>query len=417
MTTPDSGRSPNVTAAESSATLCRICHGPISRPGAECPHCRSRRSLPVLPPVFVLAAVFLGMAILLTVTALLTRQYRAERGMRRSLHLQAASVAAHNDQYEVAIKEFRDALEYDREDLSARLGLAQTLFSLERFSEAWNYLIDLRVTEPTHAVVNRLLGDIARIEGRSNEAASYYRAAIYGRWPEDAEANRLDTRLALIDLLGSEEDYLQELSELAELLEEMPEDIPTRRRIGRLLIEAGAPAKAVRVFQDVVGERADDAEAWVGLGEAEFERGHYLSARTAFTRSRLIDSMGAEAQRWLELCNEIIDLDPTYRRAGTRERHRRSELLLRRALAEAATCVETSPSDADDTGRSRERLAFLVEQAGKVVGRKVPAGKIEESVEENVSLAEGLWEERQRTCDGLPPADEPLGHVLEKLAQ
>jgi tetratricopeptide (TPR) repeat protein len=357
------------------------------------------------------------MAILFGVTTFLTHEYRAERAERQSLHMRAAESAARDGRYEVAIREFRDALEYDRENVAARLGLAHALFKLERVSEAGSYLIDLRTVEPTHGLVNRLLGDVARKEGRPDEAAHHYRAAVYGRWSQDAEQNRLQARLALIELLGAQGQVLQEVSELAELMKELPEDLSTRRRIGRLLLEAGAPENAARVFQDVVEASPDDADAWAGLGAAEFGRGHYLSARTAFSRSRSIDPDPTETQRWLALSNEIVDLDPTYRRAGTRERHRRSQLLLERALAEARRCVETLPDGADEATESQLRLAHLVGQAEKVLGIKVPAARSEESVEENVSLAEGLWEERLQVCRDLRPADEVLGHVLEKLGQ
>ncbi len=400
-----------------SATLCRICHSPISHPGADCAHCRSRATLPALPPILTWSAVFSAIVILFGVTTLLTHEYRAERAHRQSLHMQAAESAARDGRYEAAIREFRDALEYDRENVAARLGLANALFKLERVSEAGNYLIDLRAAEPTHGLVNRLLGDVARKEGHPDEAAHYYRAAIYGRWPEDAAQNRLQARLALIELLGEQGQVLQEVSELAELMKELPEDLSTRRRIGRLLLEAGAPDNAARVLQEVVKASPDDAEAWAGLGEAEFGRGHYLSARTAFSRSRSIDPDPAETRRWLALTNQIVDLDPTYRQAGTRERHRRSQVLLRRTLAEAERCVETLPADTDEASEGHERLRQLVEQAEKVLDVKVPAWRSEEAVEENVSLAEGLWEERLQVCAVLPPADEAVGHVLEKLGQ
>ncbi len=357
------------------------------------------------------------MAVLFAVTTFLTHEHRAERAERQALHMRAAESAVREGRYEAAVGEFRDALEYDRESVDARLGLAHALFELERVSEARNHLVDLRVVEPTHGVVNRLLGDVARKEGRPDDAAHYYRGAIYGRWPEDAAQNRLQARLALVELLGAEGQHLQEVSELAELMKELPEDLGTRRRIGRLLLEAGALENATLIFEGVVEASPDDAEAWAGLGEAEFGRGHYLSARTAFSRSRSTDPNRAELPRWLTLCNEIIDLDPTYRQAGTRERHRRSHLLLRRAEAESVRCIEARPADDQEVSESQQRLQDLVEEAEKVLAAKVPAGRSEVSVEENLSLAEGLWEARGQACSGLPPSDEALGHVLEKLGQ
>ena len=84
-------------------------------------------------------------------------------------------------------------------------------------------------------------------------------------------------------------------------------------------------------------------------------------------------------------------------------------IALERARAEAMRCVETLPTGADEASESQGRLAHLVDQAEKVLGVNVPAWRSEESVEENVSLAEGLWEERLQGCRDLPPSDEVLG--------
>lgn len=383
---------------------CLICHHEIAHPGAECQYCLSRATTGLAPPMALLAGVFLALALLFAATRSLTATYQEVRQERRRVHVSEATGLSEAGRYEAAASEFRAALRYGRSDFEARLGLSQALFRLGQLSEARNHLIDLVARDPTSAVVNRLLAEISARQGRVDEAVSHYRTAIYGRWPEDPEGNRLTARFALVELLEEEGRSLQVVGELAELLEEAPDDA-VRERIARHLLRADAPERAAELFEELTRSQPEDAGVFEGLGEAEFARAHYLSARTAFSRSLALDPGNAGVLERLRLCNRIVDLDPTFRRVGTRERYRRSEELVQRALAELRRC---------EVGL--ERFEAEIERAEALDG-SIRRGGAEDSVEENISLAETLWVGRLELCPGLEPEDEPLGLVLEKLAQ
>lgn len=396
--------------------FCLICHNPIDGPAADCPHCRSRAidEDPASPPLLVIAGVVAAMVGLWIAAELATAYFRETRAARQQAHMLAAAELSETGDPEAALKEYRAALEFGRFDFEARLGLARTLEQVGRFSEARNHLIDLRRADPTHAVVNLLLGRIAAAENDLGAAVGYYRTAIHGRWPTSSEQQRFQARLDLAGLLVSSGDQLQAVAELTDALEEAPARPTVRKRIARLWLEAGAPARAAEVFENVVRDAPEDAAALMGLGEAEFARGRYLSARTAFNRAAAARAPATQVQPWLELCTEIIDLDPTYRRVGTRERLRRGQELAARSLAELERCVQDDLTPSE--GAPRTPAVVVVESAREQLARRVPAGQAEEFAEQYIGLAENLWNVREALCPSQAP-DDALRHVLEKLAQ
>ncbi len=401
------------------ATLyrCPICHHEVSDPDRECPYCRSHQVLAGANPSLVLLGVALALLALGATAGLLTRSFRESRAARRLLHLEAAVALSDSGDHERAIEEYRRALHYGREDREARLGLARELYDTGSLSEARSHLIDLLQADPTHAEVNYLLAKIASAEGRLDQAVAYYRTAIHGRWPEGLKVSPLQVRFELVRVLETKGDQLQEVSELLELLKEAPEDPSVRWRIGRLLLEAGAPEKAAATFQALVESGHGSPRAHEGLGEAEFSLGHYLSARTAFGRSLSLDPRNSRALDWLRLTNRVVELDPTYRKGGTRERRRRSEELLDRARRELERCVDLPEGAVGPKAPLPASAQKLVDSALETKARRVEAGRSEDYVEADVSLAQDLWQARLRTCPEIPIADEPLRHVLEKLAQ
>jgi tetratricopeptide (TPR) repeat protein len=246
---------------------------------------------------------------------------------------------------------------------------------------------------------------------------AYYRTAIHGRWPEGLKVSPLQVRFELIRVLETKGDQLQEVSELLDLLKEAPEDPSVRWRIGRLLLEAGAPEKAAATFEALVESGRATPQAYEGLGEAEFALGHYLSARTAFGRSLSLDPRASRTLDWLRLTSRVVELDPTYRKGGTRERLRSSEELLDRARRELERCGDLPEGAVGPKVPLPGPAQKLVDAALETKTRRVEAGRSEDYVEADISLAQELWQARLQTCPAIPIADEPLRHVLEKLAQ
>jgi tetratricopeptide (TPR) repeat protein len=396
---------------------CPICQHEISDPRQECPYCRRHRVLSETHPSLVLPGVLVGMLVLVALAAILTRSFRETRAQRRARHLEAALARSESGDHAKAIEEYRHALHYGREDADARLGLARELYQQGSLSEARSRLLELLPEDPTHAEVNYLLAKIASVQGRLDQAAAYYRTAIHGRWPEGLRVSRLQVRFELIRVLESKGDQLQEVSELLELLEEAPQDASVRWRIGRLLLEAGAPEKAATVFEALIAEGHASAMAYEGLGKAEFALGRYLSARTAFARSVSQNARSSSALEWLRLSNRVVDLDPSYRKGGTRERLRRSEELVTRARLELERCFGLPAGAVGPRLPPPEATSRLVDAALKRQEQQVDASRSEDQVEADISLAGLLWQARVETCPEVAVVDQPLRHVLEKLAR
>ena len=141
--------------------VCLICHNEISHAGAACPHCKARLSSTVGATPQLLIAIFAVMIAFFVGTGFLTGAFRAERGDRACLHLRTARTLADYGHYEEAVSEYRESLTYAPGDLGARLGLAQSLYYLDRLSESENHLINLIEMAPTLADANRLRARIS----------------------------------------------------------------------------------------------------------------------------------------------------------------------------------------------------------------------------------------------------------------
>jgi tetratricopeptide (TPR) repeat protein len=354
------------------------------------------------------------MVVLFGLTTLFSGFFREARAARQRVHLHAAEGLSHDGRFEVAVDEYRNALTYGRSDPDVRLGLARALFRLGRVSEAWNHLIDLRAGDPTSAHVNRLLARIAGAQGRADEATSYYRSAIHGRWPAGQQDQRQRLRFELIELLESRGDNIQVVGELVELLREVPDDTAVKAQIGDHLLAAGAFEKAAAVFEDLTRALPADARAYERLGEAELGRSHYLSARTAFRRGLAIEPDDPAARRWLRLCSSIVDLDPSYGKSGARDRLDRSRELVARSLSELERCLASSEAGAAALPAPTRRM---VERAAQQPTGRAFRRRPAEAVEDNVALAADLRRERLRVCPAMVATDLPLEHVLRKLDQ
>lgn len=397
--------------------LCLICQNEIPHAGAECPHCRMHRKAfaGATPQVLVLlfAAMFAGFIF----AGILTASFRAEKRERAERHAAMALTLSQYGDYEHAIEHYRDALLYSRENFEYRLGLAMALYYLERYNEAELQLIELRAADPTRGVVNRLLARIAEINGRPVDAENYYRTAIFGRWVESAEENRLKARFELVSLLESQGKKLQAIGELLDLLGSVPNDNQMKRRIGLLFLDVGSPVNAARIFQELVSATPDDAVAHYGLARAEFEQGNYITAASEFEKAKRLGASDAGLDDRLTLARAVVDLDPTTRRLSTRETHRRSRELLERSLAALEFCISPASHLSQFVGPLPRDLDELINSAREISTGKTRQRATEESIESNISLAESLWSRRKERCPDTPVADQPLSLVMERLGE
>lgn len=397
--------------------VCLICYHEIPHAGAECPHCKSRISSTVGSTPRMLLAIFGAMVLLFVFTGLYNSAFRAERRERAEAHARMARTLSDYGYHRQAIEHYREALTHSRDNVEYQLGLALTLYDMERYKEAENRLLDLRQDHPTLAVVNRLLARLAAREGRVDEAVSYYRTAIFGQWPRDPEENRLATRFELVELLRVHGENMRAVSELLDLMKEAPTRPDVQKTIARLLLQAGAPDNASEVFAELVNRRPDDREAVVGYAEAQFELGNYVTAQANFARALRLTPDDPEIQSRLALCEEVNRLDLARRGLSTVSRHRRSLELVARSLKLVEACLNPSgdesagprPSAPQDLQSS---LAVARQLQGNV--RQRPS---DETVEANISLAEKLWRASEHLCPGAGGRDRALLHVFEKLSR
>lgn len=399
--------------------VCLICHNEIAHPGAECPYCKSRSFLAEGATPRILAAVFGVMLLLFVATGFYTRSFNRQSGERGRQHYESAQALAALSDYEQAVEHYRDALLYSRGNPDYRLGLALALYESERHAEALNHLMELRPDDPTSGIVNKLLGRLAAGEGRVDEAVTYYRTAAYGRWTEDADRERLQSRLELVDLLDRNERMRQLTAELLDLLDVMPDDKAVRRRLAVLLLRAQVADRASALFLEWLDDEPRNREALVGRAEAEFLLGNYLTARTHFNRAQAVRKEESAAER-IVLCSAVIELDPLRRgNISIEERFRRSRVLVARAVGFVNRCrnplgdtfvgpLPEVPADlADPLGGALDLL-----ERGGVRTRATAA-----SVEANILLAEEVWNARAAVCSAIEYDDEPLRLVLAKLSR
>jgi tetratricopeptide (TPR) repeat protein len=367
----------------------------------------------------VLVLLFAAMFGLFVFAGILTASFRAEKRERAERHAAMALTLSQYGDYEHAIEHYRDALVNSRDNYEYRLGLAMALYYLERYNEAELQLVELRAADPTRGVVNRLLARIAEINGRTDDAENYYRTAIFGRWVQSPEENRLKARFELVSLLESQGKKLQAIGELLDLLGSVPNDNQMKRRIGLLFLDVGSPVNAAGIFRELVSATPGDAVAHYGLARAEFEQGNYITAASEFERAKRLGANEPRLDDQLTLARAVVDLDPTTRRLSTRETYRRSRELLQRSLAALEYCINPTPAldSSQFVGPLPRDLDELLYISREITTGKTRQRATEESIESNISLAESLWTRRKERCSDIPVADQPLSLVLERLGE
>ncbi len=394
--------------------VCLICRNEIVHPGTECPYCKSRSMIAEGASPRVLALVFAVMVLTFALTAFYTRAFNNGSRERGAQHFATAGHLLEAGDYDAAIGEYRDALLYTRGDTTYRLGLARALYEANRHAEAETHLSELRAADPTSGIVNSLLARLAAWDRRIDEAVSYYRTAIHGDWDAAAPDTRLQLRLELVDLLDGNGRDQQLTAELLELLEVAPSNADIKFRLASLLLKTGVYDRASSLFRELVAADSRNREALLGRAEAEFQLGNFLTARTHYNRAQLYGDAPGTRQR-IQLCNRIIELDPTRRGIELRERFRRSRVLLERALATAEQC--RNPENEAAVGPPRPLPPASEETLGRaheVLGTRRQRASAN-AVETNIQLAAAVWAASRSLCDPAAKQDEVLQLVLAKL--
>lgn len=352
--------------------------------------------------VGTLMLVFLAIIALSGVDTFLARTERLEN--RAEADRLAAEGRAANPVNAVA--DYKAAISIERENPDYWLALGEAQLAAGEFADAEKTLRDLLRRDSTAGAANLALARVLVKEGRITDAVPAYHQAIYGHWDHDAEKNRVNVRFELVSLLAQQGSKEELLAELLPLLDVAPDDVELRKRLGRLFLVAGSAPRAGEIFREILRNHPQDADAYAGLGEAEFARGNYQTARTDFQAAVNLRPEDGAIEGRLDLSTEVLALDPMRRGLAPEEQYRRSVKMLELASAALTRCARAGVG------------MDAIEDAQKAMKSRVSAAKLSEAVENNLNLAEELWSIRQRECKQGPTAEEePLRLVLAKIAQ
>ena len=399
---------------------CQICQHEIVHPGEECPYCKSRSVIAEGASPRILVTVFAVMIGFFALTTMLAGAFERERRERGRQHFESANLLMKEQDFDLAIEHYRDALLYSRTETSYQLGLANALFAAKEFPETEHRLVQLRGVDPTSGIVNYRLAQLAHRNGHIDEAVAYYRTAVYGRWDDSTEATgngiRVSVRLELVDLLeetGRDRELAVALQELTEI---DPSNRDYRHRYAAKLIDIEAPEEASENYSLLLDSDPRDRIALLGRAEAEFRLGNYLTARTHYNRAQALRIDPATSER-VALCNRVIELDPTRRGISVAERYRRSRVLVDRTRSVVIGCQNPwGDSFVGPLPPLPPDLRGALDAADAVL-RQTRERPSDEKVEANILLAEQVWDKSRPLCEGTGPNDEALGLVLAKLAR
>ncbi len=361
----------------------------------------------------LLVVMFGVMLTLFVATGFYTKAYKAEKRERAQQQHEAGEALAAAGRFEDAAEMYAEAMVLGRgtpQYLVYQQALALALVNAGRPNEAETYLQELTTEDPANGIANLTLARIYVDRGNDDAAMQHYHRAIYGLWPEDPRANRIRVRFELVSLFEKTNRYTEMEAELLRLLPEAPDDPETRKRIANLFMTAHSYDNAAELFGEIVVENPRDAEALAGLGDAEFERAHYLSAASAYRRAIRYRPEDLQSRTQLDIAEEIYQLDPTVRGLGSYTRLQRSRELVKRARAGLDFCL---PEDVESLP---EETRELLDRAQVVIDGKIRQPRTMESVEENIALAEALLSFRRENCGSAPVPDRALELTLRKLA-
>jgi tetratricopeptide (TPR) repeat protein len=305
-----------------------------------------------------------------------------------------------------ATAQFDEAISLARENPAYPLALAEALEAAGRLPEAEATLSELLERDGTGGAPNLAMARVQAKEGRLTDAASYYHRAIYGRWTRDASGNRVKARSELVELLMAHHSTDGLLAELLPLQEEAPDDLAMQKQLAFAFTAAGSPARGAELFRDILHREPQDPDAYAGLGEAEFARGNYRTASANFETALHLRPEDKTSRERLELSNQVLALDPGQRGLTREEQYQRSLKILELTVATTTSCLASPLSAA---------TANLVDSANKRLQRRNRSASDGEAMEENMRLADKIWQIRRSECSGV--SSSAIDLVLGKATQ
>ncbi len=365
---------------------------------------------PSLLRMFVFAAI--AAAAFVVVDSVLANTERRETSLEAARFSRDGRTLMQQGQYAEAADAFRSAIANARENTDYRLALGEALLGAKKLDEAGVTLTELLESDSMAGAPNLAMARVLAKEGRFDEAAAYYHRAIYGKWKDDPAGNQAKARFELADFLSARNAKSALLGELLPLQEQAPQDLPTQTRLARLFMIAGSPIRASAIFQTLVRANPADPDLQEDLASTEFALRDFPAAQAALIAALRLRPDDQNAQRMLELCDQVLNLDPMRRGLDGPERYRRSLLVLQRVSDRAVECL--APGEAN--GQANASSA-LIDEAQAALKKNVQTADQSTAVESNLEIAGKLWQAARAKCPSPGSPDDPLQLVLTKPGQ
>ncbi|MDQ2833441.1 MAG: tetratricopeptide repeat protein [Acidobacteriota bacterium] len=311
-----------------------------------------------------------------------------------------------------AVDALRKAYSLERRNTEYELELVDSLIAAGQIDRPELLIHDVLERQPNDGRANLLGAHLMLAEGEPDQAESYYHRAIHGEWPTDAVAHRVAVRMELVDFLAARGKRQDLLAELLVLQEKAGRDPATEERLARLFLVAGSPSRAADEYRAVIKQNPKDAAAYLGLGEAELQRGEYHLAHKAFLAASNYNPGEASIRRQVELSDTLAALDPTSRKLTSMEKYRRSLRILDLARSGLERCAAGNLALASDETRQ------LLASANDALTSTPPVEATNEIAENVLNLVERTWQARIEICGpALSQDEDPLRLIMDRLAQ
>lgn len=365
------------------------------------------------PPVVIAGLSVLAVIFFVGVTRLVNRFAEQQKAAGRHLYDLALSEQKAG-KMDPAIANLRSALTYDRDNFDYQLSLARALRDTGRTEEAETYLLNLWERSPQDGAINLALGRLAARQHSLDRTLQFYRNAIYGVWPSDPDAHRLDTWFELINVLLNENARPQAQAELISLAAELPSRSDLHLRVADLFSHAQDYDHALAEYQRVLQSERANPEALAGAGLSAFYLARYREAEQflqAAVKSNPQDSASAEL---LAVCRAVLESDPFAPRISDADRTRRVRDAFTHAGDRLQTCAQTKGIDLKEQSPATPLPALEADRI--TMKRKLARVPLINSDLSNAAmdLVFRIEQETQAECGAAEPLDQALVLIAQK---
>jgi tetratricopeptide (TPR) repeat protein len=320
----------------------------------------------------VLAVLLVALVPSFAFTSFLTRLYHERQQRLAQEWSDRAESARAAGRYDEAVSDLRTALTFSHETPSYRLRLAEVLVQANHPLEARAQFMTLLDQQPTSGRINLNLARLSARDGNLQDAAHYYDAAVNGTWDDRGDERRREIRLEFATWLLQRGEPARAQAQLIALTADLPLDSPLRNKVASMLIDAGAPRRALQLFSDVLRRHPRDPAALEGAGTAAFQLADYIATRRYLAEAAKLHELPPAGRDVLETATSVINLDPFARRISSTERSRRARTAFGLARARLTECAEARGVNLDDP-ESTDELRGLSAEADQLEPKLKPA--------------------------------------------